>query len=148
MNQVPVEGLKTAASVFPSASKSAGMGMSPAVPNGNEKKLLSSLLRMYQKPSDGRQKAMSAFPSPVKSPGVGMSVAAPNCPALTTPSELLEYHHSPTDGRKIEISVLLSPSKSKGDRRVTTPSPKIVNAIRRETANPFAADGSATYQRP
>src|SRR5580765_785897 len=106
MNHVPVDGRNTAGSVFPSASKSAGIGMSPAVPNGNEKKLPSSLRSMYQKPSDGRQKAMSAFPSPVKSPGVGMSVDVPNCPARTCPSELLAYHHSPGPERKIETSVL------------------------------------------
>src|SRR6185369_1793986 len=148
MNHVPVDGLKIAGSVFPSASKSAGIGMSPFEPNGNEKKLPSSLLRMYQKPSDGLHKAMSVLPSPVKSPGVGMSVDAPNCPARTIPSELLEYHHSPTDERKIEISVFPSPSKSNGAWRVTTLSPKIVNVISREAANPFAADGSVTYQRP
>ena len=48
--------------------------MSPFDPKGKEKKLPSSLLKMYQKPSDGLKKATSAFPSPVKSPGVMMSV--------------------------------------------------------------------------
>src|SRR5262245_59273620 len=117
MNQVPVDGRNTAASVFPSLSKSAGIGTSPLPPNGNAKKLLSSLLITNQFPFDGRKTATSALPSPVKSPGTGMSAGTPNVNAETLLVELFAIHHSalPAFERKIEMSVLPSPSKSKGE---------------------------------
>src|SRR4029079_19423690 len=95
INQTPVDGRNTAASVLPSPSKSAGMGMSPLVPNGKAKNELSSLRRMNHCPVDGRKKAISVLPSPVKSPGVGISLDVPKAPAITWPVELFEYHHSP-----------------------------------------------------
>jgi hypothetical protein len=78
MNQVVDEGRNTVGSARPSPSKSPGAGISPEEPNGNAKKVESSLRRINHWPVDGRQKAMSHLPSPVKSEGTSVSVEAPN----------------------------------------------------------------------
>jgi hypothetical protein len=63
MYQAPVDGRKTAMSVFPSPSKSPGTAMSPTPPQRADKDT-PEVARIYQVPVDGRKTAMSVRPSP------------------------------------------------------------------------------------
>src|SRR6476660_1079981 len=71
MNQKPVDGLKTAMSVFPSPVKSAGAGISVAVPKTVENTFESELRDNHHSliPPFGRVMPTSVFPSPSKSNG-------------------------------------------------------------------------------